>query len=291
MIRTSRAHLHVAALSHPGMSGKNNEDRFAVLSHTLSADDSTPSLFAVLCDGIGGHRAGEVAAELAVDHISHVVAESNGREPLHIMEEAIHSASEAIAHHSASDDEHHGMGATCACAWVIGDKLHIAFVGDSRIYLLRAGHMRQLTTDHTWVQEAIEKNIIKPEDARDHPNVHVIRRYLGSLKLPEVDFRLKLNDSDNAVQAQKNQGAALQPEDILLLCSDGLTDMVWADEIQKTLQESKNPKAAVQALVAQANERGGHDNITVIVVSIPHPRPVEEGKEKKKGIWEWLMGE
>ena len=288
MIRTQRAHLHVAALSHAGMSGKNNEDRFAVLSHHLSADDPTPSLFAVLSDGIGGHRAGEVAAELAVDHISHVVSESNGHDPLRIMEEAIHSASEAIAHHSASDDERHGMGATCACAWVIGEKLHIAFVGDSRIYLVRDNQIHQLTTDHTWVQEAIEKKILQPEDARDHPNVHVIRRYLGSLKLPEVDFRLKLSETDNAVQAQKNQGMALQPDDIVLLCSDGLTDMVWADEIQKILVEAESPKVAVQQLVAQANERGGHDNITVIVMTVPKPRPPED---KKKGVWGWLMGE
>lgn len=288
MIRTQRAHLHVAAFSHPGMTGKNNEDRFAVLSHVLSADDPTPSLFAVLSDGIGGHRAGEVAAELAVDHISHAVNASNGREPLTIMEEAIHAASEAIAHHSASDNERHGMGATCACAWVIGEKLYLACVGDSRIYLLRDGQMRQLTTDHTWVQEALEKKIIQPEDAREHPNVHVIRRYLGSLKLPEVDFRLKLNDSENSLQAQKNQGMTLLPDDMLLLCSDGLTDMVWADEIQKTLLEAKTPKATAQKLVAQANERGGHDNITVIVMMVPKPRPPGE---KKKGVWGWLMGE
>ena len=287
MIRTQRAHVHVAALSHPGMTGKNNEDRFAVLSHALGKEDPTPSLFAVLSDGIGGHRSGEVAAELAVNHISEVISNSNGRDPLAILEEAIHTASDAIAHHSASDDEHHGMGATCACVWVIADKFYIAFVGDSRIYLLRGGKIQQLTTDHTWVQEAVEKQIIKPEDVRNHPNVHVIRRYLGSLKLPEVDFRLKMNNSDNAVQAQKNQGMALQPEDTVLVCSDGLTDMVWADEIQATLMESKNPKTAVQMLVAQANERGGHDNITVIVMTVPKPRPQEE----KKGWWEWLMGE
>jgi serine/threonine protein phosphatase PrpC len=288
MIRTQRAHLHVAALSHAGMTGKNNEDRFSVLSHVLSADDPTPSVFAVLADGIGGHRAGEVAAELAVDHISHQVAESNGREPLTIMEDAIHAASEAIAHHSASDDNQHGMGATCACAWVIGDKLYISFVGDSRIYFLRGGQILQLTTDHTWVQEAIERKIIKPEEARDHPNVHVIRRYLGSLKLPEVDFRLKLSESDNSVQAQKNQGMILQPDDTVLLCSDGLTDMVWADEIRDIILASENPKAAVQKLVAQANERGGHDNITVIVMTVPKFRPPQE---KRKGLWGWLMGE
>ena len=224
MIRTQRAHVHVAALSHPGMTGKNNEDRFAVLSHVLGKDDPTPSLFAVLSDGIGGHRAGEVAAELAVDHISEVISNSNGRDPLAILEEAVHTASDAIAHHSASDDERHGMGATCACVWIIADKLYIAFVGDSRIYFLRGGKIQQLTTDHTWVQEAVEKNIIKPEDARNHPNVHVIRRYLGSVKLPEVDFRLKLSEGENSIQSSKNQGTTLQPEDILLLCSDGFGD-------------------------------------------------------------------
>ena len=288
MIRTQRAHVHVAALSHPGMTGKNNEDRFAVLSHTLSKEDPTPSLFAVLSDGIGGHRAGEVAAELAVNHISEVVSNSNGRDPLAILEEAIHAASNAIAHHSASDDEHHGMGATCACAWIIADKLYIAFVGDSRIYFLRGGKIQQLTTDHTWVQEAVEKQIIKPDEARGHPNVHVIRRYLGSVKLPEVDFRLKLSESENSIQSSKNQGMALQPEDILLLCSDGLTDMVWADEIQQIISESDSLKAAAQKLVAKANERGGHENITVILISIPRPRAVEG---KKKGWMDWLLGE
>ena len=103
-----------------------------------------------------------------------------------------------------------------------------------------------------------------------------------------MDFRLKLGDSDNSVQALKNQGMSLQPEDTLLLCSDGLTDMVWADEIHKILVEAGSPKAAVQKLVAQANERGGHDNITVIVITVPKPRPQQE---KRKGLWGWLMGD
>ncbi len=160
--------------------------------------------------------------------------------------------------------------------------------GILRIYLSREGRIHQLTVDHTWVQEALEKKVIKPEDAREHPNVHVIRRYLGSLNLPEVDFRLKLSDLDNSVQAQKNQGMTLQVADTLLLCSDGLTDMVWADEIQKMLFELESPKVAVQKLVAKANERGGNDNITVIVMTVPKPPPPEE---KKKGLWGWLMGE
>ena len=112
MIRTDRAHLNVAVLTHAGMSGKNNEDRYAVTSHQLSESDATPVLFAVVADGIGGHRAGEVAAELAVDHITQVVAESNAHHPKKILEKAIHEASKAIADHASSVPEKQGMGAT-----------------------------------------------------------------------------------------------------------------------------------------------------------------------------------
>ncbi|HRQ23647.1 MAG TPA: protein phosphatase 2C domain-containing protein, partial [Anaerolineales bacterium] len=152
MIRTTLAHLHVAALSHAGMSGKNNEDRYAVSSFQLSTDDPRPAVFAVVADGIGGHHAGEVAAELAVNYISMHVAESNAKKPVKILEHAIHDASQAIAAHSAGRENEKGMGATCACVWVIGNRLYTAHVGDSRIYLLRGKYIQRLTTDHTWVQ-------------------------------------------------------------------------------------------------------------------------------------------
>ena len=288
MIRTPSAHLHVAAVTHPGMGGRQNEDRYSVSSFQLGEKDPTPSLFAIVSDGIGGHSAGEIAAEMAVETISHMIAQSDAARPLEILDHAIQVTSDAIAFKAHDNTQRLGMGTTCACAWVIGSQLFIASVGDSRIYLLRDGSLQQLTTDHTWVQEAVEKGILDPQQARNHPNVHVIRRYLGSVKLPEVDFRLKLSESENSIQSSKNQGAPVQPEDILLLCSDGLTDMVYADEIQQIISESENLKTAAQKLVAKANERGGHDNITVIVISIPKPRPVEE---KKKGWMDWLLGE
>ena len=288
MIRSSTAHLHVAALSHPGMTGKNNEDRYAVSSFKMSADDPRPVLFAVVADGIGGHRAGEVAAELAVNYISQGVGESNGKKPLKILESAIHDASQAIAAHSASKTEQEGMGATCACAWLVDRKLYISHVGDSRIYLIRGTKIRRLTVDHTWVQEAIEKGIISPEQARDHPNVHVIRRYLGSVQLPEVDFRMYLEDNEEDEEASENQGYEMEPGDALLLCSDGLTDLVWDDEILKTLLSKNSVKSAVEALVEMANQRGGHDNITVVLISVPRSG---ETIKKKKGWFDWLFGE
>jgi len=288
MIPSSPAHLHVAALSHSGMTGKINEDRFAVSSFNLGPDDPRPAVFAVVADGIGGHRAGEVAAELVVNYISQGVAESNGKKPLKILENAIHNASQAVAVRSATGMEHEGMGATCACAWVVDRKLYIAHVGDSRIYLIRDGQIRRLTIDHTWVQEAIEKGILDPERAREHPNVHVIRRYLGSGRLPEVDFRLCLEEGEDDQKANGNQGFEMGPGDTLLLCTDGLTDLLWDDEILKTLDSQPDVNAAAEALVEMANRRGGHDNITVVLISVPSPAEVVR---KKKGFVDWLRRE
>jgi len=287
MIRSSLAHLHISALSHPGLAGKNNEDRYAVSSFHLGKEDPRPSVFAVVADGIGGHRAGEVAAELAVNYISQGVAESNARKPLKILENAIHDASQAIAEHSAGRSEEEGMGATCACTWVIENKLYTASVGDSRIYLLRDKYIRRLTIDHTWVQEAIEKKIITPEQARDHPNVHVIRRHLGSIHLPEVDFRLRLDDNETDEESKENQGFQLEPGDIILLCTDGLTDLIWDDEILKTIRSKRDLKSAAEELVDLANRRGGHDNITVVLMSMPR---LEETVKRRRSFFDWLMG-
>jgi PPM family protein phosphatase len=269
MIRVARAHLNVDAQTHAGMTGKNNEDRYAVASFVLDKRDRTPVLFAVLADGIGGHRAGEVAAELAVNHIMQAVARSDGKHIRNTIEDAVIEASDAIAAHSASNENLEGMGATCATAWIVGDKLHTAYVGDSRIYLVRGGRIQQLTVDHSWVQEAIEKGVLTLEAARQHPNVHVIRRYLGSPAPPDPDFRLKLFNDEGDQHAENNQGLQLLPNDILLLCSDGLTDLVWNDEILEVIRSKPNLKEASRALIELANSRGGHDNITVVLISVP----------------------
>jgi serine/threonine protein phosphatase PrpC len=288
MIRTTLAHLHVAALSHAGMSGKNNEDRYAISSYLLSKDDPRPSVFAVVSDGIGGHRAGEVAAELAVNYITKGISESSARKPLKALENAIQEASQAISSHSAGNDSETGMGATCACVWVIENRLYTAYVGDSRIYLLRGKQIQRLTIDHTWVQEAYEKGIITAEQMREHPNVHVIRRHLGGVKLPEVDFRLRIDNEESNEESEGNQGFHLDPGDTILMCSDGLTDLVWDDELLKTLRSKKDMKAAAEALVNLANERGGHDNITVVILSMPR---LEETVKKKANILDWLLGD
>ncbi|GAB1471328.1 Stp1/IreP family PP2C-type Ser/Thr phosphatase [Chloroflexota bacterium] len=288
MIRTTLAHLHTAALSHAGLSGKNNEDRYAVTSFQLGKDDARPAVFAVVADGIGGHRAGEVAAELAVNYISMHVAESNAKKPVKILENAIQDASQAISAHSAGKEEEKGMGATCACVWIIENKLYTAYVGDSRIYLLRGKFIQQLTIDHSWVQEAYQKGIITADQMRDHPNVHVIRRHLGGLHLPEVDFRLRIDNSETDEESLNNQGFQLQPGDTLLICTDGLTDLVWNDEIKDVIRSRRDLKSAAEALVNLANERGGHDNISVVLMAMPR---VEDTIPRKNGLFSWLTGE
>jgi protein phosphatase len=179
------------------------------------------------------------------------------------------------------------MGSTCVCTWVLGEQLYIASVGDSRIYLLRDNQIHQLTTDHTWAQEAVEHGIISPEQVRGHPQSHIIRRYLGSKTIVDVDFRLRLHPDESDEQALANQGMGLQPGDKLLLCSDGLTDLVEENEIKEKLQWPDRD-AALQELVDLANQRGGHDNITIVTLELPSQG--EAPKKKAPSAVYWLVG-
>lgn len=268
MIRVDQSHLPVSALTHPGMAGKKNEDRYAISAYHLSEENATPALLAVLCDGIGGHRAGEVAAEIAVNQISENLAASDGSLPLESLREGIQAASQGILTYSKSDMRFYGMGATCAVAWIIGRRLYTATVGDSRIYLVRGQNILQLSTDHTWVQEALESGLLQPEQVRNHPNAHVIRRFLGSPTPPDVDTRMRLLGNESDTQAEANQGLPLMPGDSLLLCSDGLTDVVDARDIYGTLHTLPIERAA-QTLIDLACSRNAGDNITVVVIQVP----------------------
>jgi serine/threonine protein phosphatase PrpC len=293
VIPVTKAHLYVAASTHPGMKGKNNEDRFAVSAHRLGQEERTQSLLAVICDGIGGHRAGEVAAEMAVETICRTVAESDGRQPLATLTQAFSNANQIIREQATSDLAQRGMGATCVCAWVIGFQLYTASLGDSRLYFIRGDTIRQITTDHTWIQEAIDFGALTPEQAVGHPNAHVIRRYLGAQNPMTPDFRLRLQPEETDEQAQANQGMRLLPGDRLLLCSDGLTDLVTKEEMLNALR-SRERKAALDYLIDLANSRGGHDNITVITLEMPPDEnltvPLKTKVRREKGRRQRIRG-
>ena len=278
MIPADKAHLKIAAATDPGRKGKKNEDQFSVSAHLIDQSEQTPSVFAIIADGIGGHRAGEVASAIAVEMISNAVAASDGREPLAIMEAAILKASQAIQVQGSNTESQFGMGTTTVCAWVIGDQLFATHVGNSRLYLLRKRRLVQLNVDHTWVREAVDAGALTAAQARTHPHANIIRRYLGSEVNPQVDMRLRTDRSSN--HSISNQGFRLQTGDRLLLCSDGLNDMVVDHRIASILGVSDIHQAALD-LIDAANEAGGKDNITVVILEVP-------AKKGMDGFWQHL---
>lgn len=269
MIPSKHPHLDSATITDPGSRGRLNEDSFEISAFTISEDDETPVLLAVIADGIGGHKAGEIASKIAVATIISSVAESDGTDPLWILKSALLEANHSITAEAADDDSRKGMGSTVACALVIDSALYIATLGDSRLYLVRDNVIQQLNIDHTWVQEALEVGVINSKEARNHPRRHLIRSYLGSSDPIHPDLRLYMDSEENQEQAKANQGLPLVPGDQVLICTDGLTDLVADEEILEILVGEDSKDEQMQKLVDLANLRGGHDNITVVVLLSP----------------------
>jgi serine/threonine protein phosphatase PrpC len=268
MIPSDKPHLRVSAVSNPGRVRDHNEDSYGVTAYRLQPDE-TPALLAVLADGIGGHQAGEVASALTVDAVISTVESQPGGEPMAVLANAVREAARQVHQAATGDKAREGMGSTLAVAWIIGPNLYTVSVGDSRIYFRRDGDLHRISIDHTWIQEALDHGIIQPDEVEGHPNAHVLRRHIGGAKPPEPDFRLrlKLDETDKASVA--NQGLVLKPGDQLLLCSDGLTDLVSGPDIDASL--AQNGPRATQDLLLLALERGGHDNITIVVLEVPKP--------------------
>ena len=282
MIPVEGAHLKVYAITDPGRVGKNNEDNYTVSAYQTSDSDPTPSLIAIIADGVGGHLAGEVASSYAVDTINRVVAESDASQPVETLETAFKQANQTIYAHSVNNPDYEGMSTTATCAWIIGRRLFLAAIGDSRIYLRRGDRIVQLSVDHTWVQEAIESGIITPEEARTHPNAHLIRRHLGSKQPAIPDFRIRLDREKSDAQAIANQGMLLGRGEHLILCSDGLTDLVSDEEIKEALVNYPLQEGA-QSLVELANGRGGHDNVTIIAIQVPEEELIPPQPKARSG--------
>ncbi|MCD6426123.1 MAG: serine/threonine-protein phosphatase [Anaerolineales bacterium] len=269
MIPSKQPHLDSSAITDPGSKGRLNEDAFEITAFTISEDDDTPVLLAIIADGIGGHKAGEIASKIAVATIISSVAESDGTDPLWILKSALLEANHSITSEAETDESRKGMGSTVACALVIDSALYIATLGDSRLYLVRDNVIQQLNIDHTWVQEALEVGVINSKEARNHPRRHLIRSYLGSSDPIHPDLRLYMDSEENQEQAKANQGLPLVPGDQVLICTDGLTDLVNDEEILEIIGGEDSKDEQLQKLVDLANLRGGHDNITAVVLQAP----------------------
>lgn len=230
--------LVVGAKSDIGRQREGNEDAFL-------AEDS---LFAV-ADGMGGHLAGDVASTTAVEVISAKAREVQGPGQIGDL---VRAANEAIYTKAQDDPTLRGMGTTCTVLMVDGQKARIAHVGDSRAYMLSDGRLKQLTEDHTLVSRMVSEGRLRPEEAAHHPQRSIITRALGV----EADVEVDLSSVDVAAG------------DRLLLCSDGLSSMVNEAAIGEVLKTERDPQRAADRLVEIANEAGGDDNITVVVVDV-----------------------
>ena len=270
MKKTIKSPYPVHAATHAGMSGKSNEDAFGY--EVFSRTGHAPVLVGVLADGIGGHRAGEVASSLGVRLILEYFEQHPNEKTASRCRSAINHASEMILLQGRNNLHQSGMGSTCALICLRENRLHTASLGDSRIYLYRRQRLYQLSTDHTWVQDAIENGLLDAGAGRNHPHAHIIRRYLGSDPPSEVDCRMRLLSRSTSHPRERAQGLTLKPDDLILVCSDGLTDMVPDEEIREILHHNK-PRAACGKLITAANEHGGLDNITVLLVKIPQFTP------------------
>ncbi|MGH2660649.1 MAG: Stp1/IreP family PP2C-type Ser/Thr phosphatase [Actinomycetota bacterium] len=223
-----------AAATDIGLVREGNEDSYLV----------DEPLFAV-ADGMGGHRGGEVASQLALETVEKLFREGEGD-----LAEQVQEANRAVFERSVEDLQVAGMGTTLTAALVEGDRIRLAHVGDSRAYLLRDGDLRRLTEDHTLVHRMVTEGEISETEAEAHPQRSVLTRALGVDMFVDVD--------DDVVQVRSG--------DRLLLCTDGLTGMVPEDRIKEMLQHVADPAEAAERLVRSANEAGGVDNITVVIL-------------------------
>ena len=202
----------------------------------------------ILADGMGGHNAGDYASRYTVEAIVDSVKRSRESSPITIIRTAIQQANRAVIEKSQTDIDLEGMGTTVVAATVMDGELCVANVGDSRLYLI-GDTIKQITKDHSYVQEMVRRGEIAPEAARMHPDRNIITRAIGGGYDIEVDFfEVELNKKDR-----------------ILMCSDGLTDMLRDQEIFDIICKKQDLSAIVENLIDTANEYGGNDNITVIL--------------------------
>jgi len=248
--------LEIADDTDVGMVRHENEDYLAV-DQGLGV--------AVLADGMGGYQAGEIASQLAVDTIltelqarvpqivpADMHASSGLRYASLLLQQAILHANQAIWQAACSQINYRGMGTTVVAVWFYENYLSIAHVGDSRLYRLRNKELKSLTKDHSVLQQLVDVGLIAADQAWHSPNKNLITRALGVKEQVEVDL----------------QEHKVQENDVYLLCSDGLNDMLQDDDILTILQKKNTASELAHQLVAKANQQGGKDNVSVIVIKL-----------------------
>lgn len=258
---TSEVGLSIGHASHRGQVRTDNEDDYCILLPPDVAE-GMDALLAV-ADGMGGHQAGEVASAFVVETLVQLFSSLAYRQwvdysPQHedynviVLKEVLERLNENLYSAAAAQPKLRGMGTTATVALLVGRQLFIGHVGDSRAYLLRNGGITQLTQDHSWVAEQVRSGAMAPEEAEHHPQKNVLTRCLGNSLVVRADRFSRL----------------VLPGDCLVLCTDGLSNVVSDGEIARAVQAQTDPQRTCDQLVDLANERGGPDNITVVIARV-----------------------
>jgi protein phosphatase len=231
-------------------------DEDSILAADLSFgvnSESSKFLLLAVADGMGGHAKGEEASKIALNAIARAVIPDllNNTPFTKILEKGIQNANQDILDYTAENPEASGMGTTSVCAVVKDNQIHLANVGDSRAYRVSDDEICRVTKDHSYVQALIDEGDITEEQAREHPRKNEITRAVGIMPSIEVDTMKLTLDSDES----------------LLLCCDGVIAHLSDDDIHKIIRDSPDPQTACQEIVDMANERGGSDNISLIILS------------------------
>lgn len=233
-----------------GMQRKNNEDSIYVGSKNAAIKN----IF-IVADGMGGHNAGDVASKMAIEKFLDSVKpkfenEIDKETVLDTLVEGVIYANKMVFEASKENEEQKGMGTTFTCVYILDKKLYAVHVGDSRIYIIRNGQIKQITNDHSFVMEMVKKGEITLEQAKTHPDRNMITRAVGTEEKINVDTVIK--DIEN--------------KDTVLICSDGLSNMINDSDIEKIVDGYDDIKIATETLVKTANENGGRDNISAVII-------------------------
>lgn len=242
--------VEVCGLTDIGKRRELNEDSFGICGF----EGGEPRGFCVLADGMGGHNAGEVASGNAVEIISReletVLSEESSDGISQNIAAAIDLANSEIYEMSLHSPEQAGMGTTTVLAYVKGSLVRVANIGDSRAYIISDREICRMTIDHSVVEQLIMSGTITREDAKNHPDKNIITRALGTEEFVDADF----------FDYEASEG------ETILLCSDGLTEMVSEEDIAECVKSAESVRSAAEELIAKANENGGTDNITVVAI-------------------------
>lgn len=248
-----RPGIELANLTDVGCQRENNEDYYGYFEPESDEQFRRKGRLAIVADGMGGHQGGEVASRLAVDTVRQVYSDASEGDPQTALLLGFEAAHELIRQRARDLPKLEGMGTTCTAIVLIDGKLHFAHIGDSRLYLARNSTISRLTRDHSYVNQLVDQGVISAEEALEHPQRHILTTALGVQGEISADF--------------SETPLPLEPGDILVLCTDGLSGAI-SDEELLAIITSNAPSEACKELVERAKMRGGSDNITVQVLRV-----------------------